>query len=200
MWKQRYHNSCLASTYKERFNMQTLEKPRIQISNTITIQDIENIIYGDRCNLPIEVTPTLAGQLLTMDKTARKVLNLANRPLQLSRVIRYATDIKKGQWADNGETLSISKEGMILSGQHRLYGVMKADTSVTFWFAFGIDKETFATLDTGKMRNGADVLAIKGLTNTKALAAIITAVYRWDGGHDFTTPYGQLTQAEVGQY
>jgi hypothetical protein len=87
--------------------------------------------------------------------------NTINRPLSDSRVTEIADAITSGQWrGDNSETIKISPEGDLVDGQHRLWGVVMANQAVYMLVAFGVPKDTFATIDIGGKRTAAHAISV----------------------------------------
>ena len=89
--------------------------------------------------------------------------NEQNRRLNKRRVNNFATLMSQGLWEeDNGETLTIDKEGNLLDGQHRLTAMVKSGESLYFWVARGAEPEVKNTIDTGKARSVTDIFALNG--------------------------------------
>jgi hypothetical protein len=143
----------------------------------------------------------------------RCLKNVANRPFQLRGAQRYAQDVLKRFWADsrnggkvklkladeigggedefdeltiNGETIIISREGLVLSGQHRLVGLVLAgqmwDSDPRWKELYGPDEPTMEcvivvgiskhskvvrTLDNVIPRTDSDVLYTEGYYSEK---------------------------------
>jgi hypothetical protein len=68
-----------------------------------------------------DVSSIYEGAYVTMGNNSK------NRYITNSTVYEYMQDILNGKWRFNGETIVISKTGMILSGQHRLLALILAD-------------------------------------------------------------------------
>lgn len=118
----------------------------------------------------ILVTPSLAAQYLEA--------NISNRRIRENTVSRYVKDILNGRWKqDTGECIKISKNGVILDGQHRLAAVVKSKTAVFFHIAFDVDDSVFSVLDTGSVRNASDCFKIKGIKNETVLPSIMSFYY-----------------------
>ena len=96
------------------------------------------------------VTPDHAGKLLE--------LNTDNRTLTQSWVDTLAGAITRGEWLCTHQGIAISKDNVILDGQHRLWAIVQAGISVPLMVATNVDKETFALLDIGKKRTMHDIL------------------------------------------
>ncbi len=121
--------------------------------------------------------PRVSVERVTPD-TAAKWLdenNPRNRPMAPNTVRRYATFITEKRWQTNGETIVFDWDGNVLNGQHRLAAVCLAQESCEFIIVRGVDPACFPTMDRGKPRSAADVLAILGYVNCTALAAGLAA-------------------------
>lgn len=107
--------------------------------------------------------------------------NPRNRPMRASwRLLREKINslLFRG---DNGETAIFDRDGNVMSFQHRLKAIASGDKAVFILAVFGVDPETFATLDQGNRRNGKDVLALVGAKNADKLAGALTWAHRYAG-------------------
>ena len=121
------------------------------------------------------ITPKLAAKLL------RK--NDVNRKIRQRRVDRLVETIKTGQWAVNGETICVAKDGTLLNGQHRLTAVVTCGKSITTFVARGIDKSVMPTIDIGSSRGCCDHLRMAGYRgNHGACAAAIGICLHFKNG------------------
>lgn len=112
------------------------------------------------------ITPSRAKELLEA--------NINNRRVKDPVVSRYAQDILAGRWKqDTGEVIKISKSGIILDGQHRLYAIVKANIPIFLHIAYGIDDSVSDVLDTGSIRNASDVFKLNGIVNDGSIPSII---------------------------
>lgn len=102
--------------------------------------------------------------------------NIRNRPFVMGVALQYANDILKGYWKLNGEAIIIGRTGIVLSGQHRLAGLILADQKrvqasggYDYWTGpcniqtivnYGVDEspETTRTIDNVEPRTLANVL------------------------------------------
>lgn len=125
---------------------------------------------GTKCRISefCELTPELAQILLTSNKGNRRV-NAAN----LGAIMR---DMAQGRWAANGETVIVSKDGMLNDGQHRCFGAIITGSCIETAVAFGVDRDSIATVDIGRKRTGADRLGIGGVTNYVLMSAVSSLV------------------------
>ena len=114
------------------------------------------------------ITPTLAVEMLKR--------NTQNRSLSPRTIDRYSADMVAGRWKMNGDTIRIAPDGTIVDGQHRLASVVKSNIPLQTWIAEDVPFEVFDTIDTGKLRNGADMFSIQGIKNASAIAAALRTI------------------------
>ncbi len=103
----------------------------------------------------VEVTPDLARRWL-------RDFNQGNRKVQPTQVSAIARDIKAGRWMVNAQPICFTSDPFapsasrgatrLLNGQHRLHGVVEADTPIEVPIATGIAETAFATYDTHARR------------------------------------------------
>ncbi len=89
-------------------------------------------------------------------KVAEFMLNLNwpnNRPLMDAVVDRYAAAMSHGHWKLNGESLIMSSDGNMIDGQHRLWAVVSSGAPVRTMITFGVDSNTFDTINSGRARS-----------------------------------------------
>lgn len=133
-----------------------------------SVKSLKNFPY-------VSVTPTLAKKLLEM--------NTQNRPMSGPTLKHYVTQMKDGHWKFAGGTISISKTGRILDGQHRLEAIVQANTTQKFNIQTGLDDTTFDVFDTGRNRTGSDILGILGHKNSGAMASALKIIMAYDRKH-----------------
>jgi hypothetical protein len=103
--------------------------------------------------LVLDVTPDFAAEVLAS-------MNTRNRRVKPSVVEKYAKMMRNGSWTFSPETVSISKSGTLLNGQHRLLAVIESGTCQKFMFATGFNDDVFGVLDRGAGRTRADALGL----------------------------------------
>lgn len=86
--------------------------------------------------------------------------------------------MSSGEWELNGEAIKIARTGRILDGQHRLMVAAENDFTFQTLVVYGLEDDVQDTMDTGKARSVADVLAIAGYANSVSLASIVTGIIR----------------------
>jgi hypothetical protein len=122
------------------------------------------------------ITPSKAKELLEA--------NINNRRVKAEVVDRYAQDIVAGRWKqDTGEVIKISKSGIVLDGQHRLYAIVKANTHIFLHIAYGIEESVSDVLDTGCGRSASDVFKLNRINNDSSIPSIIQTSYLLKNGH-----------------
>ena len=126
-------------------------------------------------------------------------VNQINRPLRKAYVARLAAAMKRGEWALTGEPIKFDKDGRAIDGQHRLHAVILSEIEVPFMVVRGLDPAIFRHLDTGRVRSGADVMALRGEKYASALASAT----RYVAAHDITGTFridgkavGSITNAQ----
>lgn len=139
-----------------------------------TTAELDAITSDGPTAVVITITPQLAKELLRR--------NTRNRKLRERAVGDYARDMAAGHWAINGEAIKISAKGDVLDGQHRLHAIVQADTAVDMFVVIGLDPAAQETMDSGRKRSTADVLALRTEENAATLAAVLRRVWAWEQG------------------
>jgi len=104
--------------------------------------------------------------------------NTGNRKVSESNVAAIKASLLRGEWQVNGEAIKIAEDGKILDGQHRLLACVETGIAFRTLIVYNVPAEAQPTMDTGKARTLADVLALAGYPNASALAATTLAVLR----------------------
>lgn len=138
----------------------------------------------------VTVTPGLANVILGSNPDNRNI-----RPMKL---IQFATDMRHGDWAFNGEPIIVAKTGDLNDGQHRLNAIIEANTSVPMLFVFGVERSSRLTVDQGAARSAHDYLGMEGVSHATALASICRLVIAYErSGGDTIADANRVTNAEV---
>lgn len=133
--------------------------------------------------------------------------NHRNRPVRAIYVQRLAEAMRRGEWRLNGEAIQVATDGTLLNGQHRLEAVVQSGETVPMLVVSGLPLRSQDTIDTGTRRRLADVLALRGETDTTNLASALTVLHRYrngfrldNAGHTAPTPQQalRLLEAEPG--
>lgn len=142
-----------------------------------------------------KITPEIARQFLAK--------NLSNRPLKkTSTVAVFAAAMKRGEWVLNGDAIRFSSDGVLLDGQHRLEAVVKSGATIYSLVVYGLPPSTFDTIDRGRPRTTADMLAIRGEKNYTALASVARLGFMWEtyGDPFYGKPDAQPTARQIEAY
>lgn len=116
----------------------------------------------------ITLSPKIAAEILEM--------NTHNRPVREGYVELLANEIINGRWRDyTGDTIRISKDKIVLDGQHRMLAVVLANKAIKTHIIYGVDPNAMDVIDTGMRRQAADTLILAGVKN----AAIVSAVIKY---------------------
>lgn len=114
-------------------------------------RQVESVTY-----YKVKVTPALAQGIL-----AAQGENL-NRKMDTFNVIKLVDLIKSGKWAEDVDSIKITRGGRLVDGQHRLRAVVVADRAVTMLIAMGVPDDVIKYIDTGKRRTTGQTLQILG--------------------------------------
>lgn len=109
--------------------------------------------------------------------------NTINRPIGKSNLSNLKADIANGRWEYNGESISVSKTGRLLNGQHRCTAVIETGVGIETVIAFGANDESRFTIDIGSPKSAANFLHMRDYTDTNNLAATVSMLlqYRKNG-------------------
>ena len=136
---------------------------------------IPHILPGGPQSMVVQVTPAIAADWLE--------LNTCNRTLRPKYVSVLARQMAAGNWQFNGGTISFSREGLLLDGQHRLSAVVESGVTIVVLVVTELNAESQDTMDSGAKRTASDVLALNGLSRHSVLtAAIVRRVLAYRGG------------------
>lgn len=120
------------------------------------------------------------------ESLATKILeyNRNNRPISDPHVKRISGQFCDDRWKINGATVVLGKNGDVFNGQHRLWGIIMAKARVFLILVFGVDRESFATMDTiQKPRSGSDTMAVNGLEHhRKETSSALAWLIRYQRG------------------
>lgn len=122
----------------------------------------------------VTITPTIAARLLEM--------NDGNRPINERLVREIAADIEHGFWQLNGETIIVSKDGLLNDGQHRLEAVIRTGRAIQIAVMFGVDRSARMTVDMGAQRSASNFLAMNNVAYATHAAAVTKALIYFEKG------------------
>lgn len=119
-----------------------------------------------------KVTPEVANEWLKH--------NINNRNPKEGRIKRYASDMAKGRWDLNNNSIAFDTNGRLVDGQNRLMACIQSGTSFKTFVHVGLKPKSFVDADSGATRSVADSLKTMGYKNCKITAAVARAVIRYD--------------------
>lgn len=108
--------------------------------------------------------------------------NTKNRPFDRKWATDLAAQMERGEWQDNGESITFSKTGVLLNGQHRLSAIAKSGKTAVCSVQFGVDDAAFATIDRGKKRTLGNILDMDGVIQANLTAAAVGWLWRLHEG------------------
>lgn len=135
------------------------------------LRNVEIGLTNPGHTVKLTLTPELAQFLVEVER------NPANRVISLDTVNKYSRDIKNGDWKFNGETIVVSREGLLNTGQHRCLAVIDADASMETLIVFGIERDTRSSTDQGRGKRPADRFAMEGILHSRIASAV--AKFAW---------------------
>lgn len=120
------------------------------------------------------ITPEIATAWLERNRVNRKIVQ--------STVDRYARDMKHGRWHLTGDSIKFGITGILIDGQHRLWGCVEAGVAFETYVVRGLvnEAEVRDVIDTGLKRTLGNALQIHGEKDTNHLAAVISMCWRYD--------------------
>jgi len=124
-----------------------------------------------------KITPALAEEILDHSKE-----HVRNRKIHDTHVAWLSDQMKSGKWKTNGEPIIMDEEGHLMDGQHRLYAVALSGCTIETVVTRGVDRATFASIDTGVGRTTADVLSINDEPNAPILSVALGWFHRYEQG------------------
>jgi hypothetical protein len=144
---------------------------------------------GDGMNAKImRITPEAALDLLT-------TFNPRNRKLSMPTINMFARDMKEGRWELNGEPLIFGANGMLYDGHHRLQACIEAEVPFNTLVVYDAPEPALMTIDIGRSRKPADILAMRGEPQPTNLAAVARAVRMVQDGFDGVRKYSAVELA-----
>lgn len=117
----------------------------------------------------VTITPTLAERYLERNKS--------NRNIRPRKVDEYARAIIKGHWHLTPQGISLTRDGYLIDGQHRLLAVIKAKKPVDMVVTSGVEQGAQQYMDAGIPRRIADNLKMfHGMANAGRIATVTRAL------------------------
>ena len=139
----------------------------------------------------ITLVPSLAKLLLER--------NPANRPIGRYNTETLTADVASKRWEFNGESIVVSRDGILLDGQHRCTVVAATGISIETVIVFGPREEARYTIDIGKPKSAANFLHMKGWKDTNHLSAAISMLLQYRKTGAVVAGYLRPTKTEIVQ-
>lgn len=105
-----------------------------------------------------------------------------NRPISPTEQDRLKDALEEDRWILDGQTIIFSVEGRLLDGQNRLTAVNETGKALRSYTVWGIPVDAFKTMDIGKKRSAADMLAANKVPDYGSTAAALRVHYRLVSG------------------
>ena len=119
------------------------------------------------------ITPAMAEEMIKKSNDLFDASNTKQRRVKTGTVTHYAKQMEKGQWQINGDTITLSSEGKILNGQHRLRSISKSGIGQVILLVEGVAEEAMKTMDYGLKRTLENYLQMYDESYKNGSAAIV---------------------------
>jgi hypothetical protein len=136
----------------------------------IPAAEIKNTPFANVHHVFVNVTPELAADWLKQNRRNRK---LKERVLE-----KYIMDMTNGAWLTTHECVAFDNAGILIDGQHRLEGILRAKVPVLMvvsvgWPELQGKKKTMDAVNVGATRSLADQLHLQHDIPTKQAATVV---------------------------
>ncbi|WP_318429370.1 hypothetical protein [Photobacterium leiognathi] len=140
----------------------------------VTLDELQKLNFKTQQRatlLEVQLTPIHIEKLLE--------INTNNIPPVKTKINLYADYMINGRWMYNGDSIRVSKSGVLLDGQNRLMAAQKAKMNLVCDLIVGLEDEVFNTIDQGRTRQKGHLVArdLGSITTTDA-QTLTTAVTR----------------------
>lgn len=109
--------------------------------------------------------------------------NKSNRPFSSANLRYLRNQVLQQKWIYNSESIKFDRSLGLIDGQHRLQTIVNTGVTLKLDIVIGLDPGAFHTIDTGKVRDGSDVLHTVGHSNSAHLASVARMVISYEKGH-----------------
>lgn len=121
------------------------------------------------------ITPAMARKFLSN--------NSSNRNIRPRKVAEYKRSMEQGFWRITGDGISLSDDGALLDGQHRLQAIIEHGKPISMAVIKGVDNGAQQYMDCGTPRRISDnLLMFDGQKNATGIVAIVKALQLFDEG------------------
>lgn len=140
-----------------------------------------------------KITPEYAQKLLKKTEEA----GIVNRKVNQRTVDMYVKALRAGKWKLNGEDIKLDENGYVIDGQHRLLACVKSGIPMETCFKTGVPRDSFDTIDCGRVRNGNQVLQMAGVPYSVIVNSIILGIREYEAYGHMDTKEKYLAQYEL---
>jgi hypothetical protein len=137
----------------------------------------------------IYVTPEIASNYLRFNDKNRKVSE--------RNFIKIVSQMIKGEFKENGESISFDKYGILKNGQHRLKAIVHTGHCYNMCIVRGIEPDAMSTFDTGSNRSPADVLTLNGFQNATKVASLIIVINKWFNTNSKSISFSSVSEKRL---
>ena len=100
--------------------------------------------------------------------------------------------MKSDSFKINGATIVISKDDILLDGQHRLYAISELDIELDLIVVSNAENSVFSTIDTGRNRTAADVFGAEKIKYSSVIASACKRILEEFGSKRKTGKIGSV--------
>jgi hypothetical protein len=121
------------------------------------------------------------------------------RKLRPAKVAVFAADMAAGKWYLGSSSLKFDPAGAVRDGQHRLAACVESGKPFPTVLYWNVSDDAIDNTDRGMARQWADVLAGRGIVNTRQVQGIVYLSWRWDNGLLLTVNWHQRVSPTVSE-
>ncbi len=127
----------------------------------------------------ITMTPSMAASLLESGDNYRSTKDV---------IYQMVDDMKNGKWQNNGETIKVDRNGVMLDGFHRCLSCVRSGCAFETCIAWNVEPEYLYSIDAGKPRTFNDALHHQNVRKYNLVAASVRLC--WSYEHCSLTNFG----------
>src|SRR4051812_153789 len=121
------------------------------------------------------------------------------RKLRPAKATVFAADMAAGKWHLGSSSLKFDPAGELRDGQHRLAACVESNMPFPTVIYWNVTDEAIDNTDRGMARQWADVLAGRGIVNTRQVQGIVYLSWRWDNGLLLSVSWHQRVSPTVSE-
>ena len=126
-------------------------------------------------NQSTEVVETITPEM-AIDYLSKNIDGVyANRALTRSDIVKYANEMKAGNWRVDVNPIMFDVKGRMIDGQHRLEAILEAEIPVNMLVKRNVSEESFKVIDTGHPRDAVAFATIERHEHPKDAVPL----FRW---------------------